>query len=244
MLKKTPALACISWSLSSLHSTPGKLWDFCLQTASILAHIKVADKGFHNTSTPPQAPKLFKGTLFKQEVQYIFGKWWNNFPQEAKKKIPQVQKGFWENKQNSFPARTEKGSDIQALHPWERSLLCRAHETWELAVEKKGNKFLWPDVELSIVFGVGGPTKCFVWYCPRCQWEFPHLFFLLHTLKNRCDPKKLGAKTIIFYIHRNTCYLKTTAVTPLVDGKSFWNNNAFFKIGGGVILYFIHLVWW
>lgn len=79
-----------------------------------------------------------------------------------------------------------------------------------------GDKFLWPDVDLSIVFRVGDPTECFIQYCPRCQEEFPDVLFLLHT---RCDPKNLGMNAIIFYIPRNTCYLKTTAVIPLVDGK-------------------------
>lgn len=36
-------------------------------------------------------------------------------PIRGKKKIPQVQKGFLENKQNSFPVRREKGFDIQVL---------------------------------------------------------------------------------------------------------------------------------
>lgn len=45
-------------------------------------------------------------------------------PIRGKKKIPQVQKGFLENKQNSFPVRREKGFDIQVPCPQQRSLLC------------------------------------------------------------------------------------------------------------------------
>lgn len=45
-------------------------------------------------------------------------------PIRGKKKIPQVQKGFLENKQNSFPVRREKGFDIQVPRPQQRSLLC------------------------------------------------------------------------------------------------------------------------
>lgn len=72
MLKKTPALASHGVSLLHIPLLANSETSACIH--SIPVRVKVADKGFHNTPIPPHAPKLLKGALFKQEVQYVFGK--------------------------------------------------------------------------------------------------------------------------------------------------------------------------
>lgn len=141
-------------------------------------------------------------------------------PIRGKKKFPKCKKASRKtNRTASLPGqRKDLTSRLFILG---KGACCAGHRRDESyrGLRWEGDKFLWPDVELTIVFRVGGPTKCFIWYCPRCQEKFPDFLFLLCTLNNRCDPKNLGTKAIIFYIPRNTCYLKTTAVILLVDGK-------------------------
>lgn len=61
-------------------------------------------------------------------------------PIRGKKKIPQVQKGFLENKQNSFPVRREKGFDIQVPRPRQRSLLCSGQGREQERLKAAGRK--------------------------------------------------------------------------------------------------------
>lgn len=103
--------SCFPGSLSCPHPTPGpspgKLWDFCLQPASILACIKASNKGFHNTPSPFRLQSSSRAPCLNKRCGIFLG---NDeaTSHKRKEKIPQVQKAFLENKQNSIPARTER----------------------------------------------------------------------------------------------------------------------------------------
>lgn len=137
-------------------------------------------------------------------------------PIRGKEKIPQVQKDFLENKQNSFPVRREKGFDIQVPHPRQKSLLCsgqgREQERWKLRGEKR-RQMLMTRQRTQRSFQSWRPNLMLYLIHSSCNWELPRLLFL-RTFNNRCEPKTLGANAILLYIHRNNC-----TVTPLKDGK-------------------------
>ena len=60
---------------------------------------------------------------------------------KRKEKIPQVQKGFLENKQNSIPARTERKDLTSRLFMLGKGACCTANRRDENCREKKGGRW-------------------------------------------------------------------------------------------------------
>lgn len=145
--------SCFPERLSCPHPTPGpspgKLWDFCLQTASIPACIKASNKGFHNTPTPYRLQSSSRAPCLNKRCGIFLG---NDeaTSHKRKEKIPQVQKGFLDNKQNSIPARTERKDLTSRLFMLGKGACCAANRRRELQGEKRGRS-LWVDVGLSSV---------------------------------------------------------------------------------------------
>lgn len=125
--------SCFPQSLSCPHPTagrsPGKLWDFCLQTASILACIKASNKGFHNIPTPSRLQSSSRAPCLNKRCGIFLGNDEATSHKRKEKKFPKCKKASWKTNRTAFlPGQRER--------IWHLDSSCLAKEP---AVQRTGN---------------------------------------------------------------------------------------------------------